>query len=444
VPKAEIEAMLDVAFERYFETSGLFGSLSTCARMVERCRSAGVDEIACLLDFGAPTDRIFESLERLNQVRERAENPPAGAAPVTSPRGETPTIASTGAPQIYPFLAWLRERDVQVSADGDRLRCSAPPGVLTAELRDELQSRKSEILRFLNAAGSLARQQRAVVPLQSEAEGVPVFGVAGHNGDVFCYRALARHLREHHPFYGLQPPGLDGESEPFTRVEDLAGYFAGQIGEFHSRRPCIVAGYCSGGGIALELARQLVRDGAEVRFLALFGCPFPTWYRRLPQLRYRLAREMERVLRHSRTLVSLPSGERQSYLATRWRNLRVESALPTQTTESDPVLRFREKVGRATIAAVSRYTPGAFPGRVGLFLPTKAWLSGNDVVSRWQKVAPGVEGCYGPDGSTGDTMLREPYAEAFAKLFGRCYRRTVRVERPGAGASAKVPIAAAV
>src|SRR5207245_39318 len=40
LPEAEIEAMLDVAFERYFETSGLFGTPSTCARMVQRCQRA--------------------------------------------------------------------------------------------------------------------------------------------------------------------------------------------------------------------------------------------------------------------------------------------------------------------------------------------------------------------------------------------------------------------
>jgi natural product biosynthesis luciferase-like monooxygenase protein len=68
----EVEAILDFAFERYFETSGLFGTPSTCARMVERCKRAGVDEIACLLDFGAPTDRILASLPLLKQVRDQA------------------------------------------------------------------------------------------------------------------------------------------------------------------------------------------------------------------------------------------------------------------------------------------------------------------------------------------------------------------------------------
>src|SRR5439155_6407188 len=66
------DAVLDFAFERYFEASGLFGSAATCARMVERCKRAGVDEIACLLDFGLPTDQVLASLPFLNHVREQA------------------------------------------------------------------------------------------------------------------------------------------------------------------------------------------------------------------------------------------------------------------------------------------------------------------------------------------------------------------------------------
>jgi natural product biosynthesis luciferase-like monooxygenase protein len=69
---SEVEAILDFAFERYFESSGLFGTPATCGRMVERCKKAGVDEIACLLDFGVATDRVLASLRLLKQVRDQA------------------------------------------------------------------------------------------------------------------------------------------------------------------------------------------------------------------------------------------------------------------------------------------------------------------------------------------------------------------------------------
>jgi hypothetical protein len=50
------------------------------------------------------------------------------------------------------FLSTLRTLGVRLSGEGGRLRCNAPAGVVTSELREELASRKSEILTFLGQA----------------------------------------------------------------------------------------------------------------------------------------------------------------------------------------------------------------------------------------------------------------------------------------------------
>jgi amino acid adenylation domain-containing protein len=50
------------------------------------------------------------------------------------------------------FLSYLRDLDIQISLEGDRLRCNAPEGTLTPERRAEIQARKSEIISFLRAA----------------------------------------------------------------------------------------------------------------------------------------------------------------------------------------------------------------------------------------------------------------------------------------------------
>ena len=47
------------------------------------------------------------------------------------------------------IVAHLRGLDVRLHADGERLRCSAPKGVLTEEMREQLSSRKGEILAWL-------------------------------------------------------------------------------------------------------------------------------------------------------------------------------------------------------------------------------------------------------------------------------------------------------
>ena len=171
------------------------------------------------------------------------------------------------------FLATLRGRDIQVWAEGGQLRCSAPPGALSSEFREELRQRKVDILKFLDTAESLARQQRAIIPLQPHGTRTPVFAVAGHNGDVFCYRILVQYLGEDQPFFGLQPPGLDGQSQPLRRVEDSAAYFARQIKAFRPEGPYVIAGYCAGGATAFELAQQLLRTGSTIDILVLFGAP---------------------------------------------------------------------------------------------------------------------------------------------------------------------------
>ena len=330
---------------------------------------------------------------------------------------------------VSALLAELHARDIRVWADGDRLRCNAPAGALTPELRDQLQGCKNDILEFLHSAETLARQQRAIVPLQPRGERVPVFAVAGHNGDVFCYRALAEHLGDDQPFYGLQPPGLDGHSEPLARVENLAAYFAEQIRAFQPDGSCIIAGYCAGGTIAFELARQLLQRGAAVSFLALFGSPYSTTYHRLPALRNRLAYEVERAVRHAGALASRSWDERRQYIAQKLRRRKGERD-SERATEVNPVVIMRAKVGKLTIGAVRRYTPGFFAGRVALIMPNREWLCSGAAPLRWRLVAQHTEEYFGPGACEGDLMLREPFAPAFAEIFTQCREKNVIEDAP--------------
>jgi natural product biosynthesis luciferase-like monooxygenase protein len=65
----DMDALLEFSFDRYFESSGLFGSRETCLRMARRLRASGVSEIACLIDFGVETDRVLEHLPILADIR---------------------------------------------------------------------------------------------------------------------------------------------------------------------------------------------------------------------------------------------------------------------------------------------------------------------------------------------------------------------------------------
>jgi thioesterase domain-containing protein len=316
------------------------------------------------------------------------------------------------------FLSELRRRDIHVWAAGGELRCNARAGALTPELREELRLHKEEILEFLASAQALAAQERAIVPLQPNGKRAAVFAVPGHNGDVFCYRLLAQCLGEEQPFFGLQPPGLDGESEPLTRVEDIAAYFAAQIRAFQPHGPYVIAGFCAGGTVAFELAQQLLSAGAAVSFLALFGSPFPSYFRLPAQLWQRLGREAARVGHLAHALASPAPEGLGRYFAKklRQREARHEAL---RAAALDPVLMRRAAVERATLSAVRRYAPRHFAGRVSLFLPGPRWRMSVVAVQRWGLLAQGVEEYCGPDDSGGHDMLREPHAPVFAELFRR-------------------------
>ena len=253
------------------------------------------------------------------------------------------------------------------------------------------------------------------MPLQQNGAGVPVFAVPGHNGDVFCYRALAQSLGDDQPFFGLQPPGVDGRDEPLERVEDLAAYFATQIRAFQPCGPYVIAGFCAGGTVAFELAQQLVEDGAVVGFIALFGCPYPTYFRWLPQLRERLAQRVAGALKHARVLATLSMAQCREYVLDKLRQRRGAK----RDAVLDPVLIQRAKVEDATLVAVREYTPRQFRGRIKLFLPSPSWARNATRALQWRSAARKAEEYYGPEGCTGDNMLREPNAALFAELFRR-------------------------
>ncbi len=68
----EVEGILDYAFNRYFEDSGLFGTVEDCLARVEQLKAIGVTEVACLIDYGIASEQVLEALYPLAEVVKRA------------------------------------------------------------------------------------------------------------------------------------------------------------------------------------------------------------------------------------------------------------------------------------------------------------------------------------------------------------------------------------
>ncbi|MEZ5964292.1 MAG: LLM class flavin-dependent oxidoreductase [Planctomycetota bacterium] len=69
----EIEGLLEHAFERYYESSGLFGTPETCMATVRRLKELEIDELACLIDFGVPSPLALAHLQQLLQLKQASD-----------------------------------------------------------------------------------------------------------------------------------------------------------------------------------------------------------------------------------------------------------------------------------------------------------------------------------------------------------------------------------
>jgi len=57
--------LLDLAFERFFENAALLGTPEKCSRIIEKLKDYGVNEVACLIDFGITNSEMMQGLREL-------------------------------------------------------------------------------------------------------------------------------------------------------------------------------------------------------------------------------------------------------------------------------------------------------------------------------------------------------------------------------------------
>lgn len=313
------------------------------------------------------------------------------------------------------FLSSLRERDVRLRVEDGRLKCDAPPGALDDELRAQLTARKQELLTLIAEAETTVGAPRSLVPLKPTGDQAPLFARPGHNGDVFCYRALATCLDSARPLYGVEPKGLDGSPTADT-VKAMAEYEVAQIRSLQPEGPYYIAGFCAGGTVAFESAQQLVRAGEEVARLVLFGAPFPDVYR-IGALATRLRVFSHLVKRHAPALTAGTAADRVEYLRS-----RASALAPAVAARHAPSLANRRRIEEATMAAVKLYEPTLYPGRIDVFLPSEGWRHSGDQPDKWRSIAGQTVEHVGPDGADGDNMLHEPHVRALATHLNQSLR----------------------
>jgi amino acid adenylation domain-containing protein len=109
----------------------------------------------------------------------------------------------------------------------------------------------------------------SLVAIQPAGDETPIFAVPGVGGNVLMFARLSKLMGTQRPFYGLQARGLDSAQKPFTSVRRMAAHYTQEIRSIRPRGPYIIAGACTGGVIAFEMARQLVAAGEKVTLMLM-------------------------------------------------------------------------------------------------------------------------------------------------------------------------------
>jgi natural product biosynthesis luciferase-like monooxygenase protein len=117
----------DYAFERYSRSAALFGAPAECRDMLERAAAAGVDEIACLIDFGVDEDLVLRSLEHLDALRPGRKTASSSAPAPARAAGVDAPIAIIGMSGRFAGAGDL-DRFWRAIRDGEELLSPPSPG----------------------------------------------------------------------------------------------------------------------------------------------------------------------------------------------------------------------------------------------------------------------------------------------------------------------------
>ena len=280
----------------------------------------------------------------------------------------------------------------------------------------------------------------SLLELRPGTSGPPLFCLHNVAGGLLEYEWLKRMLRQGRWIYGLQPPqdGTLGRSS----IEEMAAYYVKEIEAVWPAGPYYLLGYCFGGAIAFEMARQLKEKGKEVGFLGLIEY-------RPPAYRYALdIRSLKMALSRARVIISnimhAPGGQRIKRTvgipATLWefaaKSLRPTVALPGSTKplveiEYPDWITCQPETYRETCMwdyrAVKEYVPKGYDGKVTLFIS----LGTNEEFERdilydrrmgWEKYIKGpIETIFTPGCHT--SIMQKPNVDELALKIDQCLEK---------------------
>ncbi len=248
------------------------------------------------------------------------------------------------------------------------------------------------IADLLSAADSLASEPvpwQCLVPIQRRGTRAPLFLACGYGNDVnetpLILARLAAHFDGDQPIYGLRPRWVRGNAGAHLSIAEMACECISEMRTVQPEGPYLVGGYCFAGAVAIEIAQQLLREGEDVRLLALIDALRPnavhTFLVNLISCGGYLRRRGQHIGEVLRDLLIARDGSRRTRLsdlmARKLENLRPKFGSNAGPPRPRDLFEHHRKL-------LLRYRPEPFMGPIGLYVCEK-WHS-SIVASKWPRL----------------------------------------------------------
>jgi thioesterase domain-containing protein/acyl carrier protein len=264
---------------------------------------------------------------------------------------------------------------------------------------------------------------RSAVAIQPHGTRPPFFYVQ-EAGFGFILRGLAQHLGSDQPLYALRAQQKMEQTVPLG-VEDMAASYIRELREVQPEGPYFLGGYCLGGVLAFEVARQLREQGQDVALLALLDARRPKYRPQQVTARSPLdyhAHHLRRLglRRYLRRVVWRRHIKRKARrkIVFKWAH---RSWFPLPRADKELYI-----LKQRALRALRPYKARPYPGRITLFRAADSRISqisaDNEDCYGWDSVAAGGVEVYKVPGKHGQ-ILNEQHVEAFAAQLKACLER---------------------
>ena len=247
------------------------------------------------------------------------------------------------------------------------------------------------------------------------AERTPLWLLPSDFGDLLTYANLLPLLDPEQPCFGLQFPRMYERDEGVASMPDLAAFFVKRLLAVQPKGPYLLAGYCFGGLVAMEMAKQLTAAGHTMGFLGLLDArPYHPVVARGERLRMMFVGAF-------RAKVS----DWRRYLMAKW-DMQREATLIDLMARKNPDRLGRRELNRWVLETkvLGRFRSAEYDGHITYLYPDESqYQLYDDPTFGWLNMAGRVTMFKVPGSHL--TMLKEPHVRDLARYLQASIRKAL-------------------